>query len=216
MRLVVLLSGFGAGWVLAEAFGASSGTALVVGASAAVVLGVVALLMTRFLFFIAGGCVGAVIGARLFVVLDGDAAAGHGSWLVGIVFVAAVALLCGFPPLTCAVASSCGARPSAGSALLLGGLGGSGRTPTGCGDRIPWRAAPCSRWPGWRSRWSDTRSRPAARRRTDGPRTTQVICEIPRTAKSRPNAVRRTTPSVWLCRTSQRVTRRRKARPASP
>ena len=123
VRLVVLLSGFGAGWVLAEAFGASSGTALVVGASAAVVHGVVALLMNRFIFFIAGGCVGAVIGARLFVVLDGDAAAGHGSWLVGIVFVAAVALLCGFLASHLRRRFLLWGTALAGSALLLGGLG---------------------------------------------------------------------------------------------
>lgn len=119
----MVLAGFGVGWVLAEALGASSGTALLVGGASAVILGILVLLMTKFLFFIAGGCVGAVIGARLYVVLEADAAAGHGNWLVGVVFVAAIAMLCGF-------LAAHGRRPFlhwgtalAGSALVLGGIG---------------------------------------------------------------------------------------------
>jgi hypothetical protein len=123
VRLAVLLAGFGAGWVLAEALGASAATALVVGACAAVVLGVLVLLMTRFLFLVAGGCVGAVIGARLFVVLEADAAAGHGSWLVGLVFVAAVALLSGFLASRWRRRFLLWGTALAGSALALGGIG---------------------------------------------------------------------------------------------
>jgi len=123
IRLSVLLAGFGAGWVLGEAFGASAGTALLIGVSAAVVLGVLALLMTKVLFLIAGGCVGAVIGARLFVVLRADASIGHGDWLIGFVFVAAIAMLSGF------LASHLHRRflvwgtAIAGGSLVLGGIG---------------------------------------------------------------------------------------------
>ena len=60
--------------------------------SSAAIAFVVSFLMSQFLLFIGGLLVGAVIGARPFVLAGG----GDGDWLLALFFVPAVALPCGF------------------------------------------------------------------------------------------------------------------------
>ena len=72
LRLTVLVAGFGLCWLLADAFGASVATTFVVAAVGALALLVLSIVMSRFVIFVVGAAVGAVIGARLFALLGGD------------------------------------------------------------------------------------------------------------------------------------------------
>src|SRR3954452_22886301 len=93
LRLTVLAAGFAGAWVLAEAFGASLGVAAVVAAVAAVAALVVPLVFARFLLFVVGAGVGVLIGTRLFTLLSPSSESGHADVLLGLVFVAAVAIV---------------------------------------------------------------------------------------------------------------------------
>jgi hypothetical protein len=90
VRLAVLAAGFGVAWTLAEAFGADTGTALLIALGGAVLAFVLTLLGARLLFFVGGLCVGAVIGAKLFVLMQG----GSADLLLVLIVVPAVALMC--------------------------------------------------------------------------------------------------------------------------
>jgi hypothetical protein len=92
VRLCVLAAGFGAAWLLADVFGASFGTALLVALAGAAAAFVLTLVMSKVVMFIAGCIVGAVLGAKLFVVLSGS----DSNWLLALVFVAAAAVVSGF------------------------------------------------------------------------------------------------------------------------
>ena len=123
LRLTVLAAGFAGSWVLAEAFGASLGVAaLVAGASALAVL-VLTLVFARFLFFVVGAGVGVLIGARLFTLLSSRSESGHGDVLLGLLFVAAVAIVCGFLANRFRRWFVVWTTALAGSALLLAGIG---------------------------------------------------------------------------------------------
>ncbi|WP_275001545.1 DUF4203 domain-containing protein [Promicromonospora iranensis] len=74
IRLAVLAAGFGVAWTLAVVFDADTGTTLLISLGGAVLAFALTLLASRFLFFIAGLCVGAVIGAKLFVLVRGGGA----------------------------------------------------------------------------------------------------------------------------------------------
>ena len=76
LRLTVLVAGFGLCWLLADAFSASVATTFLVAAVGAIALLVLSLVMSRFVIFLVGAAVGAVIGARLFALLGGDDPAG--------------------------------------------------------------------------------------------------------------------------------------------
>lgn len=89
VRLAVLAAGFGVAWTLTVALDAETGTALLIGLGGAVLAFVVTLLAARFLFFVGGLCVGAAIGAKLFVLVQG----GGADLLLLVVVVPAVALL---------------------------------------------------------------------------------------------------------------------------
>ncbi|MFD2029013.1 DUF4203 domain-containing protein [Promicromonospora aerolata] len=88
VRLAVLAAGFGVAWTLATALDADTGTALLIGLGGAVLAFMLTLLAARFLFFVGGLCVGAVIGAKLFVLVQG----GGADLLLLLIVVPAVAL----------------------------------------------------------------------------------------------------------------------------
>ena len=133
-RIVVLACGFGASWLLADAFGATTATALLVAVAGAVATLVLTLLVSRLLLFVTGCVIGAVIGARLYVLLsaDGD------SVLLAVIFVPAVALVCGFLAQRYQRRFVMWGTAFAGAGLILSGLGrGPGvlRLPEGAGRR---------------------------------------------------------------------------------
>jgi Domain of unknown function (DUF4203) len=129
LRLTVLAAGFAGAWVLAGAFGASPGVAAVVAAVSAIAVLVLTLIFARFLFFIVGAGVGVLIGARLFTLLSSRSANGHGDVLLGLVFVAAVAIVCGFLANHWRRWFVVWTTALAGSALLLAGIGHLGPGP---------------------------------------------------------------------------------------
>jgi hypothetical protein len=129
LRLTVLAAGFAGAWILAEAFGASLGVAAIVAAVAAVAVLILTLIFARFLFFIVGAGVGVLIGARLFTLLSPGSDNGHSDLLLGVVFVPAVAIVCGFLANHWRRWFVVWTTALAGSALLLAGVGHLGPGP---------------------------------------------------------------------------------------
>lgn len=132
-HLAVLVSGFGLAWLLADGLGASVGTALVVALAGAVA----AWVLVRFVFnaalFFVGGLVGAVIGARLYTLLQPTG----GNVIIAVVFVVAAAFLAGW----------LADRWSARTVLVLTALGGAGLMLSGIArtsDSLDWLRAPDS------------------------------------------------------------------------
>jgi len=124
-RIVILVCGFAASWLLADAFGATTAMTLLVAAIGALATLVVTLLASRFLLFVTGLVIGAVVGARLFVLLDsGD----DPNWLLAAVFVPAVALVCGFLAQRFQRRFVMWGTAIAGAGLMLSGLGRLGDT----------------------------------------------------------------------------------------
>lgn len=91
-HLAILASGFGLGWVLADVFGASAGTALTVAAAGAVISWVLVTLVFKVAAFFVGVITGSLIGARVAAVLT----AGESNIAVTIVLVVAIAVAFGF------------------------------------------------------------------------------------------------------------------------
>ncbi len=129
LRLTVLAAGFAGSWVLAEAFGASLGVAVIVAVACALAVLVLTLIFARFLFFIVGAGVGVLIGARLFTLLSSRSEDGHGDVLLGLLFVAAVAIVCGFLANRFRHWFVIWTTALAGSAVLLAGIGHLGPGP---------------------------------------------------------------------------------------
>lgn len=119
VRLAVLAAGFGATWTLAVAFGADTGTTLLIGLGGAVLAFVLTLLVARFLFFVGGLCVGAVIGAKLFVLVRG----GGADLLLVLVVVPAMALVCALLARRFERPFLVWATAFGGAALVLSGIG---------------------------------------------------------------------------------------------
>ncbi|TCI97651.1 DUF4203 domain-containing protein [Aeromicrobium sp. IC_218] len=123
VRAGVLVAGFGAGWLLAEAFHASTGTALLVSACGAGLALAGMFLMAAFVFFVGGACVGAVVGAKVFVLADSSGGDDRTSWVLAAVFVPTVAVLGGLLANRFRVRFLRWGTALAGAALLLSGLG---------------------------------------------------------------------------------------------
>ncbi len=119
LRLTVLVAGFGLCWVLADAFGASVATTFVVAAVGALALLVLAIVMSRFVLFVVGAAVGAVIGARLFTMLGGD----NPSWLLAVLFVPTFGFVVGFLAQRMGKRFLRWATAIAGAALILSAVG---------------------------------------------------------------------------------------------
>ena len=159
LRLTVLVAGFGLCWLLADAFGANVATTFVVAAVGALALLVSSIVMSRFVIFVVGAAVGAVIGARLFALLGGD----DPSWLLAVLFVPTFGFVAGFlaqrmgrssfagPPPSPVLPSSC--RPSARCSATISD---SCRRPTAR------RSRPCT--PSRGSRWQSSATKFSAPR----------------------------------------------------
>jgi hypothetical protein len=119
VRLAVLAAGFGVAWTLAEALDADTGTALLIGLGGAVLAFALTLLMARFLFFVGGLCVGAVIGAKLYVLVQG----GSADVLLVLIVVPAVAILCAFLARRFERPFLVWGTAFGGAALVLSGVG---------------------------------------------------------------------------------------------
>lgn len=119
IRFAVLVAGFLGAWLVADALGSGTSTALLVGLTGAAGALVLSVLLARFALFAAGAVVGAAIGAKLFEILD-DA---DTSWLLALVFVPAVALACGWLAERLRKPFLVWATAFAGSAMVLTGVG---------------------------------------------------------------------------------------------
>jgi hypothetical protein len=139
VRLALVTAGAGAAWLLADAFGAGVGTGLLIAAGGGVIALLTGVLASRVLFFAVGAVVGAVVGARLFAILDtGDASA-----LLAVVFVPAVALVGGVVVEKWRERFIGWATAIGGAGLVLTGLGrlapdtlGSLRDPQDTGGQL--------------------------------------------------------------------------------
>jgi hypothetical protein len=119
LRLTVLVAGFGVCWLLADALGATIATTFVVAALGAIALLVLSIVMSRFVIFVVGAAVGAVIGARLFALLGGD----DPSWLLAVLFVPTFGFVAGFLAQRMGSGFLRWATAIAGSALILSAVG---------------------------------------------------------------------------------------------
>lgn len=119
VRLAVFAAGFGVAWTLATALDADTGTALLIGLGGGVLAFVLTLLAARFLFFVGGLCVGAVIGAKLFVLVQG----GGADLLLLLVMVPAVAFVCALLARRFERRFMAWATAIGGAALVLSGVG---------------------------------------------------------------------------------------------
>jgi uncharacterized membrane protein (DUF485 family) len=118
-HLAVLLSGFGLGWLLADAFNASVGVGFVIALGGAVLAWVLVTLVFRTALFFVGAIAGSVIGAKLYGILNGDSS----SLVIAVVFVVAVAFLCGWMTNRWHVRVVLWVTAIGGAALTLTGLG---------------------------------------------------------------------------------------------
>jgi hypothetical protein len=112
VNLAVLASGFAIGWLLTEPFGASTLTALIVALAVAAGAWVIVHLVFRVALFFVGGLAGAVVGAKLFGLLEPD----DGSVVLAVLFVAAVGFIGG-------IATQRYRRTALAVACALGGAG---------------------------------------------------------------------------------------------
>ncbi|MEV0893721.1 DUF4203 domain-containing protein [Promicromonospora sp. MEB111] len=119
VRLAVFTAGFGVAWTLAEAMNADTGTVLLVALGGGVLAFTLTLIAARFLFFVGGLCVGAVIGAKLFVLVQG----GSADVLLAVIVVPAVAFVCALLARRYQRPFLVWATAIGGAALVLSGVG---------------------------------------------------------------------------------------------
>ena len=119
IRFAVVVAGFLGSWLVADALDADTGTALLVAAAGAAGALVLTILLARFALFAAGLVVGGAIGAKLFeIAADSDT-----SRLLGLVFIPAVAVVCGFLAERLRKPFLVWATAFAGAAMVLTGIG---------------------------------------------------------------------------------------------
>ena len=92
VHLAVLASAFGLGWLLADLFGATAVTALIIAACSAVIAWVLITLVFKIARFFIGLIAGALIGARLYAIFS----VGGKSVVLAVVVVVATAIAFGF------------------------------------------------------------------------------------------------------------------------
>jgi hypothetical protein len=118
VNLAVLASGFAVGWLLTEPFNASVTTALIVALAAAAAAWVLAHLVFRVALFFVGGLAGAVVGAKLFGLLEPSG----GNVVLVVLFVAATAFIGGLVTQRFHRPALAAACALGGSALALSGV----------------------------------------------------------------------------------------------
>lgn len=119
IRTVLTLAGFGAGWLLANVFGASLLVTVVVALVAAGVAWLLVRVAATLVFFVVGALVGLLVGARLFRLLEG----GDGNLLLAIVFIPAIGIAGGWIAEKTRERFVAWGTSIGGAALLLAGLG---------------------------------------------------------------------------------------------
>jgi hypothetical protein len=119
VNLALLASGFAIGYLIADAFGQTGWTAVLVGLGAALLAWVLVTLVFRFATFVVGFATGAVIGAKFWSALNNPAT----SVLLGIVLVAAVAFLSAFLAERYAKRMLLWLTALGGASIILSGLG---------------------------------------------------------------------------------------------
>ena len=92
VHLAILASAFGLGWLLADLFGATAVTALIIAACSAVIAWVLITLVFKVARFFIGLIAGALIGARLYAIFS----VGGKSVVLAVVVVVATAIVFGF------------------------------------------------------------------------------------------------------------------------
>jgi hypothetical protein len=92
VHLAIMASGFGLGWLLADLFGASGWTTLIVAVGTALILELLVALIFKIARFVVGMVAGSLIGAKLYSVTAG----GDRNLLLAAVVVVATALVFGF------------------------------------------------------------------------------------------------------------------------
>ena len=118
IRTVLMIVGFGAGWLLANAFDANLLVTLVVALGGALFAWLVVRLAATLVFFVVGAS-WLLVGARLFRLLEG----GDGNLLLAVVFIPAVALAGGWLAEKTRDGFVAWGTSIAGAALVLAGLG---------------------------------------------------------------------------------------------
>lgn len=119
IRTVLMLVGFGAGWLLANVFDADLLVTLVVAIVGALFAWLVVRLAASLVFFVVGALVGLLVGARLFRLLEG----GDGNLLLAIVFIPAIGIAGGWLAEKTKERFVAWGTSIAGAALVLAGLG---------------------------------------------------------------------------------------------
>jgi len=92
VHLAILASAFGLGWLLADLFGATAVTALIIAACSAVIAWALITLVFKIARFFIGLIAGALIGARLYAIFS----VGGKSVVLAVVVVVATAIVFGF------------------------------------------------------------------------------------------------------------------------
>jgi hypothetical protein len=118
IHLAVLASGFALGWLVAEGLGGSLTVAVIIALCVALVCWVLAVVVFRAALFVVGGIAGAVIGAKLFGLLEGD----HGNVVLAVIFVVAVAVLTGLAAQRFHETAAIWACAFGGAGLALSGV----------------------------------------------------------------------------------------------
>jgi hypothetical protein len=118
VNLAVLAAGFALGWLITEPFDASFLTALIVAVASAAGAWVLAHLIFRVAMFFVGGLAGAVIGAKIFGLLQ----PGDRSVVLVVIFVAATAFIGGLVTQRYRRAALIVVCALGGAALVLSGL----------------------------------------------------------------------------------------------
>jgi len=119
IRTVLMLVGFGAGWLIANVFDASLLVTLVIALVGALFAWLVVRLAATVVFFVVGAMVGALVGVRVFRLLEG----GDGNLLLAVVFIPAVAIAGGWLAEKSRDRFVAWGTSIAGAALVLSGLG---------------------------------------------------------------------------------------------
>jgi len=119
IRTVLMLVGFGAGWLLANVFDANLLVTLVIGIVGALFAWLIVRLAAAIVFFVVGALVGVLVGARLFRLLEG----GDGNLLLAIVFIPAIGIAGGWLAEKTKERFVAWGTSIGGAALVLAGLG---------------------------------------------------------------------------------------------
>jgi hypothetical protein len=119
VHLAILASGFGLGWLLADLFGTSGWTPLLVAVSAALILELLVALVFKIARFVVGMVAGSLIGAKLYSVTSG----GDRNIVLAAVVVVATALVFGFLADKFRERALLWATALGGAGLILSGLG---------------------------------------------------------------------------------------------